>query len=400
MLAAVLATLGLLAGSAKALPCVSFDSQWNLYAFGVQGQHYWSLGKTDGWTGASGPSVTTVDTTNAPPMNGNNTQCFLAQFYNAIYVLNGDSSNPNAVHIFNANSKTWSVQSIDTPAFDITSASAILDHDTNVFFALGGNNFYQLDMSSQVTAKSDALKWQEVNKPSFNTDGYNPVMAIADNHVFFLNVPGNDVGEANIFVIHFAYFQPDVQTFKPKSGSAFPATGGETASIWQPFGSSPSPQKTFAFFPNDGSATYIVNVINNSTSTIPFPPAPPSPGYSAHAGSLDTLVQLTPSGELYYHSIPSSSSSKSSRFSKFSRQTSSNGGWTKISNSLWTEPTASSQVATATAKGGSNATSQPTATASSSNSSGSKNAAAGKEVGLWTALCASILGGIAGITVV
>lgn len=67
-------------------------------------------------------------------MNGNNTQCFLAQFYNAIYVLDGDSSNPNAVHIFNPNSKTWSIQSISGPDhFDITSAGVILDHDTNVF---------------------------------------------------------------------------------------------------------------------------------------------------------------------------------------------------------------------------------------------------------------------------
>ncbi|KIO33860.1 hypothetical protein M407DRAFT_65170 [Tulasnella calospora MUT 4182] len=195
-------------------------------------------------------------------MNGNNTQCFLAQFYNAIYVLDGDSSTPNAVHIFNAKSKTWSIQSISAPDhFDITSARVILDHDTNVFFGLSGDNLYQLNMSDQVSAESGTLKWQEVDKPNFKTDGYNPVMAIADNHVFFLNVPGNRAGEANIFVIHFAYFQPDVQTFKAKSGSVFPATGGETASIWQAMGASPSPQKSFAFFPDDGSATYIVDVL-------------------------------------------------------------------------------------------------------------------------------------------
>lgn len=81
-----------------------------------------------------GPKVTALNDTNAPPMNGNNTQCFLAQFFNAIYVLDGDSSKPNAVHIFNANSKTWSIQSTSAPdRFDVTSAGVILDHDTNVF---------------------------------------------------------------------------------------------------------------------------------------------------------------------------------------------------------------------------------------------------------------------------
>lgn len=392
MVAALFATLGLLAASATALPCISFDSQWNLYAFGVQGQHNWALGKADDWRDASGAKVTTLDSTNAPPMDGNNTQCFLAQFYNAIYVLDGDSSNPNAVHIFNPSSKTWSIQSISAPDhFDITSAGVILDHDTNVFFGLSGDNLHQLDMSDQVAAKSDPLKWEEVNKPNFKTDGYDPVMAIADNHIFFLNVPGNGAGETNIFVIHFAYFQPDVQAFKPKSGSAFPATGGETASIWQVMGSSPSPQESFAFFPNDGSATYIVNVLSNTTSTIPFPPATPSSGYSAYAGSPDTLVQLTPSGELYYHSI-SSSQTKASKSTKSSRQSSSSGGWSKINNSLWSEPSASSQIAAATAKGGSDSTPQPTASATASASS--TNAAVEKGVNLWAVLCAPLLGGV------
>lgn len=32
-----------------ALPCVVFDTDWNLYAFGVQGQYDWSLGTQDTW---------------------------------------------------------------------------------------------------------------------------------------------------------------------------------------------------------------------------------------------------------------------------------------------------------------------------------------------------------------
>lgn len=179
-------------------------------------------------------------------------------------------------------------------------------------------------------------------------------------------------------------------------------------------GSSPSPQESFAFFPNDGSATYIVNVLvgvliaspifklfkivlhhlglqSNTTSTIPFPPATPSSGYSAYAGSPDTLVQLTPSGELYYHSI-SSSQTKASKSTKSSRQSSSSGGWSKINNSLWSEPSASSQIAAATAKGGSDSTPQPTASATASASS--TNAAVEKGVNLWAVLCAPLLGGV------
>lgn len=81
--------------------------------------------------------MTALNSTNQPPFNGNNTQCFLAQFFNAIYVLDGDAANPNNVHIFNADQQTWTVQQTK-PAngFNPTDVVAILDHDTNVFCEL------------------------------------------------------------------------------------------------------------------------------------------------------------------------------------------------------------------------------------------------------------------------
>jgi len=62
-----------------------------------------------------------------------NTSCYLAQFFNAIYVLNGDSKNPNSIYIYDAGAKSWSTQSTTPGSFDFSSAEAILDHDTNVF---------------------------------------------------------------------------------------------------------------------------------------------------------------------------------------------------------------------------------------------------------------------------
>lgn len=62
-----------------------------------------------------------------------NTTCYLAQFFNAIYVLNGDAKNPNSIYIYDAGAKSWSTQSTDPGSFDYSSFNAILDHDTNVF---------------------------------------------------------------------------------------------------------------------------------------------------------------------------------------------------------------------------------------------------------------------------
>ena len=50
-------------------------------------------------------------------------------------------------------------------------------------------------------ANSTALSWSDVQKPDLGSD-YQPVMALAQNHIHFLNVPGVAAGSAKIFVIH------------------------------------------------------------------------------------------------------------------------------------------------------------------------------------------------------
>src|ERR1700728_840338 len=108
-------------------------------------------------------------------------------------------------------------------------------------------------MGSMTTASSSALSWVDVAKPPFTTTGWDPVMALAQNHIHFLNVPGVPAGSADIFVIHclsillflvsvqvnvfslsVSFFQPTPQAFPLPGGGAFPATHGQTASFFQP----------------------------------------------------------------------------------------------------------------------------------------------------------------------
>jgi len=50
-------------------------------------------------------------------------------------------------------------------------------------------------------ANSAPVAWVDVEQAPYPT-GYEPVMALAQNHVFFLNVPDVPAGSANIYVIH------------------------------------------------------------------------------------------------------------------------------------------------------------------------------------------------------
>jgi len=82
-------------------------------------------------------------------------------------------------------------------------------------------------MQEQVAAISTAIPWKDVQSPDLsphtgnsdiaqaqtpgaNTQGYQPVMALAQNHIHFMGVNGVDPGNAKIFVIHCASFCLDV----------------------------------------------------------------------------------------------------------------------------------------------------------------------------------------------
>ncbi|CAE6437755.1 unnamed protein product [Rhizoctonia solani] len=289
------------AAPALATSCVAFDSNFNLYAFGINGKDY-SFGAQDAWLNS--PKGTPVPTTGGrPPFDGPNTQCFTSEYFNAIYFINADNAQPSAIHIYDATLQTWSTQQTTVPpGLDPTSMVAILDHDTNVFFALSKGNLYSVEMLERKAATAEAVAWGASNPPNFDASNYKPVMALAQNHIHFLDTEGE--GLARIFVIHFAYWQPEIQYYAPANNAGtFPKKHGQVASF---FTGDTQAQKKWAFIPDDLSGTYISDINSNTTTVFPGPPA--SPGFASNptglmgrfAASPGALVYLSPANELHY----------------------------------------------------------------------------------------------------
>ncbi|KAJ3995908.1 hypothetical protein F5050DRAFT_1712532 [Lentinula boryana] len=321
-----------------ASPCVAFDASWNLYAFGFNGKDY-NAGTSDSW--ASG-TASDISASGRPPFDGSNTTCYLSQFYNAIYVMNGDSSNPSNVHVFDPTAKSWTTQVTSGGPTD--GFSAVLDHDTNVFC-----NFENITTAAQ----SSTIAWTDVEKAGFDTTNYQPVMALANNHVHFLNVPGVAAGSADIFVIHFSWFQPD-----PQSYGNFPAQHGQTASIFEP--ANDGVQLAFAYIPDDGSATYVIDVVSNTTTSMAGPSTKDSS--ATYFASDAAIVQLTSSGAVNY--IPYTNSSSDSSAS-----------WSSVKNLVSVAPTSSASSASGTAtKSASGSAASGTSSSTSSSSSSSNGA--------------------------
>lgn len=310
--AALLSPLAVLDAAAKG--CVAFDTSWNLYAFG--GSSDVNLGQNSTW---SSPSAKTLSTNGRPSWTGNNTLCLLSQYNNALVVLNADSSSSSDVYIYDFAGDSWSTQTTSSAPSNLALASAILDHDTNVIYALPGGDsqsLYSLDLSSVTkSANSTAIPWLQQNSPGFSS--YNqPTMAEASNHILFFGAPSVAAGSAPIYVIHYAYEQPDAQSFSTVNGASsnFPDSTGLTTGI--PYASNQAGDQV-VFVPSDFSATYVVthwtspstagqtsdapagiNTYINTTQTLP---APSSKDTSSSFASSDTsLVQLDGSGALYY----------------------------------------------------------------------------------------------------
>ncbi|KAK8861374.1 hypothetical protein IAR55_002193 [Kwoniella newhampshirensis] len=418
----IASVLSLLAVSVQAVPCVQFDANWNLYAFG--GSSDVKLGANDTW---ASPSPSPLSTSGRPPWTGSNTQCILSQTNNAMYVIGGDSD-LSKIYIYNFASDSWSTQSTSSAPSDLgnSRSSSVLDHDTNTLFTLTtGSGLYQLDMSSVTnSASGSALDWQAVENPSFSVSGYTVTAAQAANHIFYLGVPGTAAGSADIFVVHFAYFQPTAQAF---SGTAFPDSAGQAVSI--PNAGDNVPYQ-IVFVPNDFSNTYILthwtdlgdytvtsdapfatNLIN-STQTLPAPSS--QDNAAAYAASPYALVQIDTSGNINYLSSPvgsdytvasgatwqrmsyslsgSGGSSNSTTNSTNSASASSSSSATVGVGSL--APSATGSRSASRSASASSAGSSPSASASSSSSSaaGKSLAARGDVLGLAVGLVALAAG--------
>lgn len=162
-------------------------------------------------------------------------------------------------------------------------------------------------MGNLKAANSTAIGWNLVQKSPY-PDNYTPVMALAQNHVHFLDVGDDGPGNARIFVIHckfrfqserrgfhvqlVSYFQPEIQYYS--GDKTFPALHGQATSFFMETGV----QQEFAFVPDDFSATYVINVENNSTRTLPPPTTKDTK--SSYAAGITSLVQLDSTGAVSY----------------------------------------------------------------------------------------------------
>ena len=146
------------------------------------------------------------------PFDGANTTCYLAQFFNAVYVLDGDASDPTSVYIYDAGAKSWSKQAVSPGGPDPNDLVAILDHDTNVFYALSKGELYFIDFGQLKSANTTALSWVDVGQSPYGAD-YQPVMGLAQNHIHFLDVPNTPAGDADIFVIHCGFHALNVAVY-------------------------------------------------------------------------------------------------------------------------------------------------------------------------------------------
>ncbi|GFZ42810.1 hypothetical protein JCM24511_00528 [Saitozyma sp. JCM 24511] len=338
------ALAALLLPLASAVPCVQFDTAWNLYAFG---------GSSDVNLGAN--------TTWGYP----------------------DDLWTTKIYIYNFGAGSWSTQSTSSVPSTLgnSRSSSVLDHDTNVVFTLSGNTLYQLDMSSvTTTANASGLTWQAVENPSFSTSGYTVTAAQASNHINYFGVPGTAAGSADLFVVHYAYFQPTAQSYPTQNGGAtFPDTAGQAFSIPDAANSVPY---QMVFVPNDFSDSYVVTHWTNpstysSTDGAPFAtslinttqilPAPSSKDTNAaYAASPYALAQIDSSGNIYYMTNPVGGD--------FTVQ--SGASWQKMSYSLSGAGSGSSSSSNSSTSAGASGSGSASKTASATKSGSSSSSAA------------------------
>ncbi|BEJ12151.1 hypothetical protein CspHIS471_0206110 [Cutaneotrichosporon sp. HIS471] len=306
-----LALAALLPALAAAIPCVQFDADDNLYAFG--GQEDVALGASNAW---ASPAPKPLSTDGRPPWNGNFSQCLLSRNANALYVLGADASDAGAIYIYDFAGNAWTKQ-VTTGAGDSmqnSRSSAVLDHNTNVIFTVGNTNMYSLDFGAVTTTAAGSLTWGIASTPQIASEGYKVTAAAASNHINYYGVPGSEAGSTSMFVVHYNYWQPQPAKYTPVGGKNFPAQSGQAASLATANSTLPPYQNLFV--PNDLSSAYIVThytadwswndtksapmavSLVNSTQELPAPTAKDTE--ASYACSETYCVQMDTKGNIYY----------------------------------------------------------------------------------------------------
>lgn len=166
-----------------------------------------------------------------------------------------------------------------------------------------------------------------------------------------------------------SYFQPEPQAYPLPNGGTFPATHGQTASFFQESGV----QQEFAFIPDDGSQTYVINVETNTTQALSGPTT--KDANAIYAASITALVQLDSTGALMF--LP---------YQEGNTQTNSQAKWTTVGAVASVAPPGSSSSAAPTASASGSGAPSPSgsksaSTGNSPSSSGSAGSAAASQTG-------------------
>ncbi|KZP12883.1 hypothetical protein FIBSPDRAFT_1049800 [Athelia psychrophila] len=274
-------------------PCLALNWDFDLFVFGLNGKDY-NASSQSTWMSAT--PAKDITSSGRPPFDGPHPKCFLAQYQDTVYVLGADTANPASVYMYNFLAKSWSQQAVKTNGFNPASWNGILDHDTNVIFAISAGNLYTLSLGEQVKAQSTPLTWQPAGAVPYPSS-YNPVMSIANNHISFFDVPGVPAGSADLYVIHFSYWQQSQKyPLVSGSGSSFPASQGKATSFSQK--SIDNVQQEIAFIPEGAANTYVVDVLTNTTQKLAGPTNKDST--SQYFAGPTALVQLASNGVVYF----------------------------------------------------------------------------------------------------
>ena len=91
-----------------------------------------------------------------------------------------------------------------------------------------------------------------------------------------------------------SWYQPDPQAYPLPDGSGFPAQHGQATSFFQESGV----QQEFAFIPDDGSNTYVINVETNTTQPLAAPST--KDAKATYVASITALVQLDSTGAVSF----------------------------------------------------------------------------------------------------
>jgi hypothetical protein len=265
----------LLIQSVYSSACLVTDIEDQAYLFGTPEGDFGIVGNSE--------LQKLENSVNRPNFEGTNTQCFLAQYNNALYAV--DSSKQIFKYYFGNN--TWATTTT-TGDVDTSKMALVLDHDTLVFYGLYNQQMYFLTL----TGGEETASWILMNQSPFPSS-YVPVVGFSQNHLFFLSLPDQPPSTARVFVIHYSYWQPELQQY---SGPKFPQTTGKTTFLLKSDNSVPF---VFVFIPDDFSSTFLVDAEISKNSTVSFPSPTVKDTKAIYTAGFSKIYQLTSNYQIW-----------------------------------------------------------------------------------------------------